>query len=161
MLKTIRRDEFKLMKRMLKDYYDHITIYNPDSMISRIFGLHKMIFDRKNKMTGKKIYFCIMNNVFNTNLKIDYRYDLKGSTLGRTYSVPEGQERDPTVALKDLDFLDNQEKFWVGEENRKRLMEIIRKDAKFFAKQEVIDYSLLVGIHDRNKHLDSVNSNDE
>lgn len=90
MLKTIRRDEFKLMKRMLKDYYDHLTINNPDSMISRIYGLHKMVFSRKNKLTDKKIYFCIMNNLFNTTKHIDYRYDLKGSTLGRTYSVPEG-----------------------------------------------------------------------
>ena len=47
MLKTIRQDEFKLMKRMLKKYYDHLTETNPDSMISRIFGLHKVIFYRK------------------------------------------------------------------------------------------------------------------
>lgn len=115
MLKTIRRDEFKLMKRMLKAYYDHITINNPDSMISKIYGLHKMVFHRKNKLTGKKIYFCIMNNVFNTGNKIDYRYDLKGSTLGRTYSVPDGQERDPSIAMKDLDFQSSKEKFFVGE----------------------------------------------
>lgn len=51
MLKTIRKDEFKLMKSILKQYYDHLTIENPDSMISRIYGLHKVIFYRKkNKM---------------------------------------------------------------------------------------------------------------
>lgn len=47
MLKTIRKDEFKLMKRMLKSYYDHLTVGNVDSLISRIYGLHKVIFYRK------------------------------------------------------------------------------------------------------------------
>lgn len=80
MLKTIRKDEFKLMKRILRKYYDHLTKDNTDSMISRIYGLHKVIFYRKKHKLHKKLYFCIMNNVFNTNNKIDYRYDLKGST---------------------------------------------------------------------------------
>jgi 1-phosphatidylinositol-4-phosphate 5-kinase len=80
MLKTIRKDEFKMMKSILRNYYDHLTVRNVDSLISRIFGLHKMIFYRKKHKMQKKIYFCIMNNVFCTPLKIDYRYDLKGST---------------------------------------------------------------------------------
>ncbi len=46
-----------------------------------MYGLHKIIFYRKNtaKMQ-KKVYFAIMNNVFHTHMKIDKRYDLKGST---------------------------------------------------------------------------------
>lgn len=66
MLKTIRKDEFQLMRRMLRDYYEHIAIKNPDTLISKIYGLHKMVFHKKNKVVQKKIYFCIMNNVFNT-----------------------------------------------------------------------------------------------
>ena len=90
MLKTIRREEFKLMKSILKSYYDHLTVDNPDTLISRIFGLHKILFYRKKSKTTKKIYFCIMNNVFNTVNKIDRRYDLKGSTRGRSTVFPEG-----------------------------------------------------------------------
>lgn len=70
-----------------------------------------------------------MNNVFNTPLKIDYRYDLKGSTLGRTTEVPEGQTRDFTIALKDLDFLAENKKFLVGRDIKNELIKIIRKDA--------------------------------
>jgi len=32
---------------------------------------------------SNKSYFCIMDNVFCTKKKIDFRYDLKGSTYGR------------------------------------------------------------------------------
>ena len=91
MLKTIRKNEFKIMKRMLREYYDHMTIDNPDSLISKIFGLHKVIFYRKKHKMQKKIYFCIMNNLFNTSNKIDRRYDLKGSTEGRITKFPIGQ----------------------------------------------------------------------
>lgn len=99
MLKTIRKDEFKLMKSILRIYYDHLTVENSDSLISRIYGLHKVIFYRKKTKSKKKIYFCIMNNIFCTPLKIDFRYDLKGSTQGRL----TGDNKDPTIALKDND----------------------------------------------------------
>jgi len=42
-----------------------------------------VIFYRKKGKKSKKMYFTIMTNVFNTSKKIDFRYDLKGSTQGR------------------------------------------------------------------------------
>ena len=100
----------------------------------------------------KKIYFCIMNNVFNTTLKIDYRFDLKGSTQGRKTDLPPGQVPDPTIALKDLDFLEQRQMFKVGNIAKEQLMQVIRRDTKFFAQQQIIDYSLLVGVHERASH---------
>lgn len=149
MLKTIRKAEFKLMKRMLREYYDHLTENNIDSLISRIYGLHKVIFYRKKHKMKKKIYFCIMNNVFCTPNKIDYRYDLKGSTQGRATRFDESKPRDHTIALKDLDFLRTNQKFKVGGEYKQRLNQIITLDTKFFAKVGIIDYSLLVGVHEK------------
>ena len=76
-----------------------------------------------------------MNNVFNTSLKIDHRYDLKGSTLGRSTKFPEGQPKDNTIALKDLDFLNLEKKIHIGRDFKNELVRIIRKDAEFFATQ--------------------------
>ena len=64
MLKTIPRREFKQMKDMLRNYHEYLTERNTDSMISRVFGLHKVIFYRKRGKMSEKIYFCVMNNVF-------------------------------------------------------------------------------------------------
>lgn len=83
LLKTIPRKEFKLMKNMLKNYHVYLKDKNPDTFISKVYGLHKVIFYRKKGKTKKKLYFCVMNNVFQTSKKIDLRYDLKGSTYGR------------------------------------------------------------------------------
>jgi 1-phosphatidylinositol-4-phosphate 5-kinase len=97
----------------------------------------------------KKLYFCIMNNVFCTPLKIDTRYDLKGSKQGRITLNPE---EDTTVALKDLNLLNDGKKFQIDREAKKKLIDIIQKDCNFFAKCDIIDYSLLVGVHDKTKH---------
>lgn len=59
---------------------------------------------------------------------------------------------DRTIALKDVDFLSKKEVFKVGPENKQRIMEILRLDAQFFAENNIIDYSLLVGIHNMSEH---------
>ena len=79
-LKTISRTEFKFLKRILQPYHQYLTSENPESIMSKVFGVHKVIFYRKKGKKSKKIYFVIMSNVFNTHKKIDKRYDLKGST---------------------------------------------------------------------------------
>lgn len=53
-----------MMKDMLKNYHEYLTETNKDSMISRVFGLHKVIFYRKRGKMSQKIYFCVMDNVF-------------------------------------------------------------------------------------------------
>ena len=83
-LKTIPRSEFKFMKSILKNYHEYLTRHNHESLISKVLGIHKVIFYRKKHKMSRKTYFCIMDNVFSTQRKIDIRYDLKGSTFGRS-----------------------------------------------------------------------------
>ena len=59
---------------------------------------------------------------------------------------------DPTIALKDNDFIKRKEKFKVGGEMKKKLLDIIKKDSEFFARNSVIDYSLLIGVHIKKEH---------
>lgn len=56
------------------------------------------------------------------------------------------------MALKDLDFLQKKDVFKVGHENKEKIVKILRQDAQFFADNNIIDYSLLVGIHNRSEH---------
>ena len=68
---------------------------------------------------------------------------MKGSLYGR--QTAKGSDR--TEALKDVDFLNKNEKFRVGPVWRRKILDIIRKDALFFSQNDIIDYSLLVGVH--------------
>ena len=80
LLKTISKSEFKFLKRILLNYMEHIQKFWKTTLISRIYGLHKMQFMKRNGVPDKPLRFVVMNNVFHTNKEIQKRYDLKGST---------------------------------------------------------------------------------
>ncbi|KAI5617104.1 phosphatidylinositol 5-phosphate 4-kinase type-2 alpha, partial [Silurus asotus] len=49
---------------------------------------------------------------------------------------------------KDNDFINDGQKIYIDEENKKIFLEKLRKDVEFLAQLKLMDYSLLVGIHD-------------
>lgn len=148
MMKTVAPKEHQLLKSMLKRYHDHI-MQHPGTLIVRFLGLHCLRVRKVRKggaSTTRKLYFVVMGNMFNTPYEIHRRYDLKGSWVGR--HTPPGAEFDPSVALKDVDFKQANESIRIGEERRQILVAQIQKDSKFLCENNIIDYSLLLGIHD-------------
>jgi Ca2+-binding EF-hand superfamily protein len=152
MIKTVAPKEQRLLKNMLKRYYEHIMKF-PGTLIVRFLGLHCLRVFKQSKYFGydrkgstRKVYFIVMANMFNTPFEIHRRYDLKGSWVGRSTSEEEG--KDPTVALKDVDFEKQKEKIRVGKDLKDKLVQQIEVDSAFLAQNNIIDYSLLVGISD-------------
>lgn len=82
-----------------------------------------------------------MRSVFHTEKKIDRVWDLKGSTVGRKSG--EGES-----VLKDLDILEEGKKlrFRNGSE-REAFLTQLEVDAAFLATMGIMDYSLLLGLH--------------
>jgi 1-phosphatidylinositol-4-phosphate 5-kinase len=97
-----------------------------------------------------------MNNMFR-NFSPDIKYDLKGSSLGRTTTFKDGK-RDATIALKDNDFLDDNRVVDINQEDKEQLQSILRKDSEYLGNNATLDYSLLLGVVDleklREKHKD-------
>lgn len=145
LLKTISSSEFAFLKRILKNYYHHL-LTNPNTYLPKYFGMHKIRFRMQKTMREKCIYFVIMANVFQTKQEIHERYDIKGSLYKRFTN-----SSDPSVAKKDLDLLKAKFKFEVNNADYTRIMQIISKDCEFFAQQNIIDYSLLLGINYKSK----------
>jgi len=148
-MKTVTPKEQQLLKRMLKRYYDYIT-RNPGTLIVRFLGLHclrvcKDSIGSKRLSGGKKLHFVVMGNMFNTPFEIHRRYDLKGSWIGR--ATPGKEDLDPSVALKDVDFKEANESINVGLEVKEKLIQQIENDSAFLRDNNVIDYSLLLGVH--------------
>ncbi|XP_015680868.1 phosphatidylinositol 5-phosphate 4-kinase type-2 beta [Protobothrops mucrosquamatus] len=50
--------------------------------------------------------------------------------------------------FKDNDFLNEGQKLHVGVEYKKKILEKLKQDVEFLAQLKIMDYSLLVGIHD-------------
>jgi hypothetical protein len=145
-VKTIKRDEYKFIKQILPDYFDHLKT-NPLSLLPKFLGCY--VLTRKFKKKRDKIYFIVMINVFATSKHIHIRYDLKGSRIGRR--VLTGK-RDAEImakgdlALKDLDLENRKEKIYIGDKTE-ILLKQIKNDADFLCKIGTNDYSLLLGIH--------------
>jgi len=148
MIKTISREEFTFLKKIIPNYYNHVT-KNPETLIIRFFGVHKMVFAKKGGRNLTNIRFVIMANIFNTTLEIHQRYDLKGSTYGRQVETEKGGPVDPAIARKDLDLLNSKTKIMLGDDTCSKLLNQIEKDVKFFKENKIIDYSLLLGVHNR------------
>ncbi|PIO29130.1 hypothetical protein AB205_0086240, partial [Aquarana catesbeiana] len=49
---------------------------------------------------------------------------------------------------KDNDFINDGQKIYIDENNKKMFQEKLKKDVEFLAQLKLMDYSLLVGIHD-------------
>ncbi len=73
-------------------YYKHVSS-QPHTLLTRFYGLHRVRVNKSN------VRFVVMRNVFRTEVQIHRRYDLKGSTIGRT-AGPEAKSGDPNVTLK-------------------------------------------------------------
>lgn len=95
---------------------------------------------------GNNVRIVVMSNVFQTNVKIHEKYDLKGSIIGRMAS--EEEKQSPNPILKDLDVSKH---VYLGKAKTKLLLDQLKSDAKFLESNQIMDYSLLLGVHDRKK----------
>ncbi|EGR32427.1 phosphatidylinositol-4-phosphate 5-kinase family protein, putative, partial [Ichthyophthirius multifiliis] len=143
-LKTINRTEFNHLKQILKNYYEHLQ-NNKNTLIIKFFGLHKIKLRMKKSMNEQIVCFVIMGNVFHTRKYINEKFDLKGSKYGRI--TKQSLLKSKGITFKDLDFINKSRKLNVKNNQYVEFMNIIKKDAQFFEENNIIDYSLLVGIH--------------
>ncbi|KAL7619574.1 Phosphatidylinositol-4-phosphate 5-kinase [Parahypoxylon ruwenzoriense] len=143
-IKTIHHSEHKFLRKILKDYYEHVK-ENPNTLLSQFYGLHRV------KMPyGKKIHFVVMNNLFPPHRDIHKTFDLKGSTVGRDYRE-EDLEKNPRATLKDLNWLRRKRHLELGIQKKQLFLQQLERDVRLLQKLKIMDYSLLIGIHDLRK----------
>ena len=100
-----------------------------------------------------------MNNLFPPHKDIHETYDLKGSTVGREYPEEIALTK-PRATLKDLNWINRGKSLELGPEKRALLTEQLRRDSELLKELNVMDYSLLIGIHNMQRgNRDNVRSN--
>lgn len=140
-IKTIHHSEHKLLRKILPEYYKHVE-KNPNTLISQFYGLHRV------KMAyGRKIHFVVMNNLFPPHRDIHQTFDLKGSTIGRDLRE-EDLEKNPRATLKDLNWVRRNRQIQCGPSKRDFFLAQLERDVALLKRLKIMDYSLLVGIHD-------------
>ncbi|KAI8882614.1 SAICAR synthase-like protein [Backusella circina FSU 941] len=140
-IKTIHHSEHKFMRKILNHYYEHVCS-NPNTLLCRFYGLHRIKLPR-----GRKIHFVVMGNVLPSNKDIHQTFDLKGSMFGRLTSDEE-VKKNPHAVMKDQNWVKNKQKIQLGPAKRDIFITQLERDVELLQKLNIMDYSLLVGIHD-------------
>ncbi|OON20492.1 hypothetical protein X801_03628 [Opisthorchis viverrini] len=70
-------------------------------------------------------------------------------------------EAKPLPTLKDNDFLNEICKIYIGEEAKSKLLSRLESDVQFLQENNLMDYSLLIGIHEVDRASEAAASSDE
>ncbi|XP_072263457.1 phosphatidylinositol 5-phosphate 4-kinase type-2 gamma [Pyxicephalus adspersus] len=139
-VKEISSEDVANVHSILSDYHQHIVKCHGGTLLPQFLGMYRLSVDNEDS------YMLVMRNMFSHRLTVHKKYDLKGSLVSREASDKEKIKELPT--LKDMDFLNMSQKLYVDEEQKKAFMEKLKRDVEFLVQLKIMDYSLLLGIHD-------------
>ncbi|XP_041429774.1 phosphatidylinositol 4-phosphate 5-kinase type-1 alpha isoform X2 [Xenopus laevis] len=138
-IKTVQHKEAEFLQKLLPGYYMNLN-QNPRTLLPKFYGLYCV------QAGGKNIRIVVMNNLLPRSVKMHLKYDLKGSTYKRRASAKEREKRSPTH--KDLDFLqDLPDGLYLDPDMHNALCKTIQRDCLVLQSFKIMDYSLLVGVH--------------
>ncbi|XP_043785196.1 phosphatidylinositol 5-phosphate 4-kinase type-2 beta isoform X1 [Apis laboriosa] len=139
-IKTLTGEEVERMNSFLKHYHPYIVERHGKTLLPQYLGMYRLTVD------GVEHYVVAIRNVFSNHLTTHKKFDLKGSTVDREASDKEKEKDLPTY--KDNDFVKEGMKIYIGEEAKTKLIETLSADVDFLTKLHLMDYSLLLGLHD-------------
>nr|XP_033779541.1 phosphatidylinositol 4-phosphate 5-kinase type-1 alpha isoform X2 [Geotrypetes seraphini] len=138
-IKTVQHKEAEFLQKLLPGYYMNLN-QNPRTLLPKFYGLYCV------QAGGKNIRIVVMNNLLPCAMKMHLKYDLKGSTYKRRASLKEREKRFPTY--KDLDFMqDIPDGLFLDTDMYSALCKTIQRDCLVLQSFKIMDYSLLVGVH--------------
>lgn len=138
-VKTVQHKEGDLLQKLLPGYFMNLN-QNPRTLLPKFFGLYCYHCNSKN------IRLVVMNNLLPSSIKMHQRYDLKGSTYKRKANKVERSKKSPTY--KDLDFIEQHpEGLMLEAPTYSALMQTIQNDCRVLESFMIMDYSLLIGVH--------------
>eukprot|EP00040_Diaphanoeca_grandis_P028586 m.165841 g.165841 ORF g.165841 m.165841 type:complete len:1002 (+) comp31400_c0_seq4:183-3188(+) len=146
-IKSIDQKESQVLLSILEKYLKHLQEF-PNTLLVRFLGLYEA------KIENRTISVIIMDNVLAKAGKLDIHelYDLKGSFIARrtmssrnkVSATTEPQPNAKLVTQKDMDLV---RPLIVGGRGKIILNMQMTEDVTFLNAQGLMDYSLLVGIH--------------
>uniref|UniRef100_A0A7S2SHP4 PIPK domain-containing protein n=1 Tax=Mucochytrium quahogii TaxID=96639 RepID=A0A7S2SHP4_9STRA len=144
-VKSVTKSEVALMMGILPSWYEH-CLNNRDTLLPRLFGIYKIAVGTR---AQDVYYFMVTNNAFDSPVSIDEVYDMKGSTAKRFVSPLEQDEAIKATGklptLKDLNW--KHRIYPDPSELGIDLFKQIEADTAFLVSHNIMDYSLLVGVH--------------
>lgn len=141
--KLITKQEHKNLMKLLPHYVHYMTLNYPDTYLCRILGCYSLT------MNGHKKYILLMENMMHDSRsgtqsrEIHQKFDLKGATLD--LKPPPSNKIWPPITKTQCAV---GEECCVGDEMKNTMTQSLNKDMEFLHQQNIVGYSLLIGVHD-------------
>jgi len=154
-MKTVQQTEDICLLRMLSSYSTYLT-ENKESLLPKFSGFYSLQY----KSINYKL--VSMQNLLPSKIKMHQKFDLKGSTLGREASDHEKSKKSPTFKDLDFNYTFHPKGIFLKPDTRLALLDTIEKDCKILKDFNIMDYSILMGVHyiDRPLNTDDDTSSD-
>ncbi|CAK4081290.1 unnamed protein product [Aphanomyces euteiches] len=166
-VKSTSPEECHFLRSIAEDYAAYV-VANPETLLTRFYGCHCL------ELYGQKFSFVVMANLFDTKQVIHSRYDIKGSWVNRKGGLPKRGKKvtcrhcnrkyvfestakedfncdvrlgghEPNIVLKDSDLT---QKLKLETSVAVTLYRQLEADSNLLCQYGIMDYSLLMGIHD-------------
>ncbi|XP_037831663.1 phosphatidylinositol 4-phosphate 5-kinase type-1 alpha isoform X2 [Kryptolebias marmoratus] len=138
-IKTVQHKEAEFLQKLLPGYFMNLN-QNRRTLLPKFYGLYCV------QAGGKNIRIAVMNNLLPSAVKMHQKFDLKGSTYKRRASPKEREKAVPTY--KDLDFIQDMVGGLLLEVDKyNAVCKTIQRDCLLLESFKIMDYSLLVGVH--------------
>jgi hypothetical protein len=150
--KSFEEADTAALRSILPEYVQHLE-NEPSSLLPRYLGLYRLVMKVKDGKGSEKpdtIWIGVMPNLFAGIHIISLRYDLKGSTAGRTASDKERTKKRPVY--KDNDWVRSGQRICLpSNAHRDEFLRLVQTDAMLLASHCLMDYSLLIGVHSKDE----------
>ena len=152
-VKSLPSVEAQAFLRFAPDYFDYMSkclFHSLPSALAKMLGLYHITL--RNPVTGIDFsgFLQVMENVFYEG-QSSKMFDLKGSMRNRR-AQSTGERNEVLLDENLLDYL-SQSPVYIRNHSNSFLTSSISNDTLFCAKQNVMDYSLIVGLYDDRAEL--------
>lgn len=138
MVKTLRVDEFELIRHTFLNKYVQYLTYNKKSLLCRIYGMYNIILSQGDEM----LIIVMRNTIGDFKDNIIAKYDLKGSTANRRSDFD--METNDSSTMKDLNFNEYEHGIMLNKEHIKHFRNMTKLDSTFLRDLELMDYSVFL-----------------
>ncbi|KJH53544.1 FYVE zinc finger [Dictyocaulus viviparus] len=131
------------------DYIKTAVIENKLTSLCKVYGVFRVGY--KSKTTQLKVDILVMEYLF-YKCNVDQVWDLKGSLRNRMAATGK---RTSDLVLLDENLMNDlwNKQLYIYPHAKAALNQAISNDSHFLSSQHVMDYSLLVGVDERNNEL--------
>merc|ERR1712176_1683163 len=137
LIKTLNKNEAKLLIDSLPAYVEYLKQNGHSTYLTKYYGLHSV------QLYSKRIFFMVSGNVFPSDPslfdQIKERYDIKGSWIDRHTKRHLFENK----LMKDEDL---HRVLQLDPITSSNIHAQLAKDTKFLQMQQIMDYSLLLGV---------------